>query len=152
MNLTKISEKKSYSYLFLGLALLYMINVISTFFRYSEAYILISTKWNKMNFIPNYWSKNWKYAPILQLIDPHEEGIAVETDTFDRLHYDFALYPRQLIPFSWPDIPKYQWIIVNKNSPLFTALNQTLKELQWDLLHFHQGKDEYQVWKKNDKN
>jgi hypothetical protein len=77
--------------------LLFFLNALSTFFRYSEPYKIVLPSYLKGVFHPQLWTKSWKYTPLLNEL-PHrkleDQKILILGKIFDVFEYEFLLLPR----------------------------------------------------------
>lgn len=135
--------------LFSLLGVLYFLNTTSTFLRYTEPYLIFTPKWVKKTFLPQYWIQNWKYQPILDLIQPREK-VALASNAFDLYYFEFNLYPHKLENFNFGHIGQYDRIIVTPSFPQSESLGVLLTREGFRLQYHWQKKadEEYFIWGK----
>lgn len=134
---------KLFSKLFLGILVLYGINIASTFFRYTEIYQLILPKNIEkfFTFSPQTWRKGWRFGPLMELLEQEDpemtQQVAVVTDSFDRAYFSFNLFPRPIT--SNFDQVSLHWAVIVPNP------QQPPKLDHWKIVG---GFHDYLIWKR----
>lgn len=79
------------------LMLLFLLNALSTFLRYSEPYKIVLPSFLHGILHPRSWTKSWKYTSLLEGLPSTQQDkqtILVYGKTFDVFEYEFLLLPR----------------------------------------------------------